>query len=465
VAVFSLAADDARLRTVAGGVADDMTLALTALGIETVARRETAARTREERLERAEALGAALAIDGAAEQIGDDVRITVSILRISDRTVLWSQAFESDAGALEGLRLRAAERGADVVSCGVDVVRRGGHMDTETFSLFLRACAMRRDADRMLELRDLMTRVVEREPDFAYARALLALSAVIAAEEAPAPMQTELFEESREQAQRAIRLNRKAGFAYVVLFSLEPRSNWGERERLLREGVENDELNTAVYNNYGALLSEMGRVSEAVAMVRRSVALDPLSTTQRRHLGYLLFLGGDLHGSREIVDPMSLTYPDDARLWRTRLRLAFWSGDFDIALRMVAASPGDAPTLPCSRAAADALRGAMPAAQAAQRIRACSGDGGMHEEHALMLLSQLGDLDGAFALASDVGPHDPYEAFFAAQTAAMRADPRFMPLMRDLGLLQHWRASGHWPDFCADPELPYRCEAEAARLI
>jgi hypothetical protein len=24
--------------------------------------------------------------------------------------------------------------------------------------------------------------------------------------------------------------------------------------------------------------------------------------------------------------------------------------------------------------------------------------------------------------------------------------------------------AGHWPDFCADPDFPYKCKAEANRL-
>ena len=40
--------------------------------------------------------------------------------------------------------------------------------------------------------------------------------------------------------------------------------------------------------------------------------------------------------------------------------------------------------------------------------------------------------------------------------------PRFMPFARQLGLVGVWEQSGHWPDFCADPKLPYDCRKEAA---
>ena len=46
----------------------------------------------------------------------------------------------------------------------------------------------------------------------------------------------------------------------------------------------------------------------------------------------------------------------------------------------------------------------------------------------------------------------------------MRRDPRFMPLVQRLGLVDYWRSSGHWPDFCSEPGLPYDCKAVAAKL-
>lgn len=468
VAVFPLSGGNSdELQALATGVADDMALALTAMSVETVGRAETAAGSREERIERARELGAAIAVDGAVEQNGDGVRLTVAILRISDRTTLWSQAFDGDASTLPGLRMRAAERSADVLSCGVDVLRkRGGRMETETFSRFLRACGMQRENMRMLEMRDAMTGVVEREPNFAYARALLAMSAAIASNGASEPLRSELRQEARDQAERAIRIDRSVGHAYVALANLMPLSDWSGSERLLQQGLEHDPLNSVVHNNYGGFLYAAGRVSEGLVSVRRGVALDPLSPVKRRMLAYVSFLSGDLNESRAIVDAMYPAYPDDPRIWRARFRIVFWSGDYDAALRMVAASPAEARTLPCWREAVNALRGLAPPARAARRVRECA-EMGFPDDHAVMLLSTFGDLDGAFAIVRRVFDAEGhvYEIVFAPQAAPMRADLRFMELMRDSGLLQYWRDSGHWPDFCSEPGLPYRCEAEAARLL
>lgn len=44
-------------------------------------------------------------------------------------------------------------------------------------------------------------------------------------------------------------------------------------------------------------------------------------------------------------------------------------------------------------------------------------------------------------------------------------DPRSHLYAKRIGLLQYWRRSGQWPDFCFEPDLPYDCKNEAARLL
>src|SRR5262249_21493317 len=93
---------------------------------------------------------------------------------------------------------------------------------------------------------------------------------------------------------------------------------------------------------------------------------------------------------------------------------------------------------------------------------------------ALELLAAGGDLDGAFREAARAitpamldGPSSPASGgvgvLFKPGTASMRRDRRFMALAARIGLVDYWRASGHWPDFCSEPGLPYDCKAEAAK--
>ena len=82
-------------------------------------------------------------------------------------------------------------------------------------------------------------------------------------------------------------------------------------------------------------------------------------------------------------------------------------------------------------------------------------------------LSQAGEVDAAFALIGHLLEVDPGRSriptLFDPANASLRRDPRFMLVADRLGLVDYWRTSGHWPEFCAEPGQPYDCRVEAAR--
>ncbi|WP_395645784.1 adenylate/guanylate cyclase domain-containing protein [Terricaulis sp.] len=464
VAVFSLAAPDGdvALQQLAQGVGEDVANAISAMSVQTVARSETSAATRDERLRRARELDAQFAFDGAAERAGRNVRLTTAIVRVNDGVTVWSSTFDMPAAQIEGLRVRAAERSADVLSCGVSALRqRGAVLDSDVLALFLRACESTRDSP--LEMRDALVQIVEREPRFTLARARLALSSAVASQDAPQPLRSQLLESARTEAQRALREDDRIGESYIALSLIEPERNWSARQALLRRALERDELNGTVNSFYADLLLSMGRVGEALAYDQRGLSLDPLSPSKQRGVAYSLLVTGDSEAARDIVERLAPAWPEHPRLWRARVRMALWSGHYDEVEALLNAPASAARTAgdkACWRHAVQALR--APTSQSAQRVSDCERAGRLPPEQAILLLAQLGDLDAAFAIATKEPQPD---ALFAPQAAPLRADPRFLLLMRDQGLLRYWNLSGDWPDFCRQPGLPYDCATEARRLL
>ncbi len=53
---------------------------------------------------------------------------------------------------------------------------------------------------------------------------------------------------------------------------------------------------------------------------------------------------------------------------------------------------------------------------------------------------------------------------FRPSLREFRHDPRFMAVAKRVGVMDYWVKSGNWPDFCFDPDQPYDCKAEAAKL-
>jgi hypothetical protein len=59
---------------------------------------------------------------------------------------------------------------------------------------------------------------------------------------------------------------------------------------------------------------------------------------------------------------------------------------------------------------------------------------------------------------------DLEDVWFRPALQEFRRDPRFMQLAARSPLLNYWRSTGKWPDFCSEPDLPYDCKKEAAKL-
>jgi hypothetical protein len=85
---------------------------------------------------------------------------------------------------------------------------------------------------------------------------------------------------------------------------------------------------------------------------------------------------------------------------------------------------------------------------------------------AILDLETVGATDAAYATLNakrDLSDFSTDE-LFRSEGAAMLRDARFMPLAARLGLVDYWRSTGHWPDFCFNPLHPYDCKAAAAAL-
>ena len=475
VAVLSFAAaDHAELQGLANGIAEDITTALSAGGIRTLPR--GAAGAREQQLAQARRDRAPFAIEGAIDYPDrDTIHVDISLTRTSDSSRLWSGDLSAarQAGNATAFRHAAAQQAADVMHCAVDAWRElTTPAQAETLSLFLQACAQARSPDR--DVGDALRQVVSQAPSFGLPRAMLALQAARQMQTASVAQRDALRDEARREAERALRDDAYVGEAYVALDIIEQRRNWSRREDVLLEGVEQDEFNAELNSRYASVLAELGRLSDALTYARRASAFEPLSTARRVDVGFALLQSGDTEAARDAANDPALEGEYDRHLWLLRLRVAFWGGSYDDALALLDAPESEVRSSRarlCWRQAVDAMRsvsGSPARASGVRNIVSCARTGDLAAQQTLMMLVDLGNLDEAYALARlrfvDEGLGGE-EILFAPAMRAMRADARFMPLMRDIGLLRHWRLGGRWPDFCREPSLPYQCQAEAQRLL
>jgi hypothetical protein len=259
----------------------------------------------------------------------------------------------------------------------------------------------------------------------------------------------------------------------LALEYLAPLFDWRGRESLLIQGIAADPDLEPLVLLEGRLLSFVGRGRDALAWFRRAHDIDPLRVGDTRTLALGLASDGRVAESQLLVAQMEIQWPD-LRLTRDA---RFWIGVIAGATNEVLTQLNDPAARPrdMDQVSVDAWRGALKAiaskdtkarAGAIKKVTDATAAGSISAGQALTLLAMLGDLDGAFAQAELYAPADPSEPpyLFLPNSAAMRSDPRFMQLATKLGLVVYWRTTGHWPDFCADPGLPYNCQTEANRI-
>ena len=146
---------------------------------------------------------------------------------------------------------------------------------------------------------------------------------------------------------------------------------------------------------------------------------------------------------------------------------------YDAAVLKVLDGPNPPPTfdaveLQITRLLCQARLDPARSAEAAAFMRTHAD--GAHLSQAIQGLVQVGRIDEAFDLAeADLNEirntQDFTSVFFRPFMAKFLASPRFMPLAARLGLVDIWRKTGLWPDYCSGPTAPYDCKAEAAKAM
>ena len=420
-------------------------------------------------------LGADMVFDGTVQGDGKDINVRVHLDDVREHVVLWSGEFHGSAGATEALEASVAAQTGDVLHW-TKIGRSGKvRLDASSLTAFIagrESMSGVRNASEGIALAD-YRKVVAASPDFSWGHSAVAVAEAIQVMRHPESHSSDaLRADALLEAKRALALEPHNGEAWMARAFLAPPVDWQEREALLLQGFAAEPDLDPIALMEGNLLGAVGRGRDALVWFRRAHDINPLWVSGNGLLAFNLALEGHLTESRAVVAQMALQWPDLTKNWRFRTNAL--TGATDDALAQLA-DPAARPTemdlkaLDAYSAAlkVSALKEAAAKAGAVKAVMEAVSTGSLGRGTALTLLAMLGDLDGAFAQAryyKPVPPSAPQYLFLPA-TAAMRSDPRFMQVAANLGLVNYWRSTGQWPDFCSEPGLPYDCRAAAKALM
>lgn len=403
-------------------------------------------------------------ITGSVDRIGEAYVADVQFLDRASGLVLLSVRFEQSASDPGGFEENAALNAAGPIQCALEDRRRFRRpMAPTVFALYLNVCdsiARQGGPQRMLAAAHQLADAVPNEPT---AHAMLGIAqAHVASGMAPAePQEAEKLRlAARASAERALRLDPQTPKAYVArALSYPPGTAWAERERDFRKVQEIDPAMGPGRVPLVLLLREMGRLREAKAGADRAAELaDP-----RTAIGmpaFRVFLDaqtGDLDGARAIIEEIRAKHGVKANSVEYTVGL-WWEPDLARAREIVART-----VQPRDRACAEAHLARVAEGPVSARRGLAPACRQLSTDWRTRMLAREGDLDGAYAEfeANFEALRRNHLFLFYPEMRAFRADPRFMPLARRLGLVDAWAQAGRWPDFCAEPDLPYDCRKVA----
>lgn len=257
--------------------------------------------------------------------------------------------------------------------------------------------------------------------------------------------------------------------AYLAELSLLPNDAYAPALAILDQALRENPASSILLGSRSGLLLSVGRNNEAVTDAKRAAELDPASPVTRNFYIYALANSGRIEAAFDELKMAERFWPGSSDLARTKYVLNSRYGDPAVALSYVDSSAyeGDAQG---ARVYLQARIDPTPANidRAIEVTRAGFRDQPQPAASMMQILGMFGRQKELLDLVLSIPPSQfgpIQDILFRPTMRILWLDPRSLVLAKRLGLLQYWSSSGKWPDFCSQPNFPYDCKKEAARLL
>jgi TolB-like protein len=474
---FGTLSDGPQARHFADSLNDEIVTRLNSNRIQVVSRDDAGTLRGPDHDRKVAELGISLLFDGTVQEDGKAVKVRVHLDDPVRHAVLWSGSVDGPADKSDQLQASIASTIVNVLACSNRALAPAhGLADPDLLSRYLHACDLfvrnSKSRQEISEILASLREVVAKAPGFTPAHSDLAKFAVYLSPGLAPDQAAPLRREAEAEAHKALALDPKSPDAYLALSFLLPRTDWVGREKLLRQGVAADPGWPITNAFLSFMLAEIGRLQEAAMFMQKAATAD-LQLTNWGPFSVRLQCGSGQFepATSELFVELKHNPMDEEVGYGLRGCLKYarrWADLHALAMTSATSNPANRtdPTSPIYDIYVVAEESGKPTDVARARNAALAAPSAKPGAiaPAIETLFVLGFPDDAFALANRYAPRGDSAFLFFTLTAPLRKDPRFMQLAARIGLVDYWRSSGHWPDFCADPTLPYNCRAEANRI-
>jgi tetratricopeptide (TPR) repeat protein len=386
-----------------------------------------------------------------------------------DGALVWSQDFDQGSRTASDLTLQMALTAASVLDCAADAVGDDGRLlPRKSRSLFLSSCSQTAKAP-VYDVQAVaagLSKVVAEAPRFAPAwrRLLIAQANLIDGDQADASDEARL----RTYVAAARRLDPNMPEMTVAESVLVPRTDPVTRLRLIDQAYRDDPDNAEVLIRRTELLEDVGRIRDALYNALEAIQKHPDSPAVLYNYISALAISGQTDFAEQQLRHAEQLWQGTSALEQAQWDFYFRFGDPKTGLQLASERSVSPSMLLFLHARAN------PTDANVEKLISFYMDRSSNSEN-LASLDMLMQAFAQFHREDQLYPivlRWPKAAEFAEMgnvwfrpaLREFRRDPRFMQILARTPLLNYWRTTGKWPDFCSEPDLPYNCMKEAARL-
>jgi len=412
-------------------------------------------------------LGVGNVLEGSVRKSGDQVRITAQLIDTGSGFHLWSENYDRNLADVFAVQDEIARRvaGALKVTLGIGdkELRRGGTENTAAYDHYLLARSLSRQGGLRESARamDEYGQALALDPDFGLAQIGLAQGLITLSSFSPGD-----FAAVRDRAiDHAVEVVPDLPETFWLLAQRHAdRREWQAAEQAQKDMWARSSPNDYSANSaYGEFLFGTGYAREALPYLERARSLDPLVTTSYVALGMAYDALGEKDRAVASFEEMQARVPGvtDALAIMPQFWRLLAAGDVDRARQLFATNQSAPPQPRAANPVAQTVSRVLEAgrqnltdpARALAELRGVYADPAANNPVAManlaLFAAHFGDADLAAQAFGRALLADSRWLQFAWTPILepVRRHAQFKDLMREMKLVDYWRAS-RWPDHC-----------------
>jgi DNA-binding winged helix-turn-helix (wHTH) protein/TolB-like protein/tetratricopeptide (TPR) repeat protein len=297
------------------------------------------------------ALNAESVLDGSLQHHGDQLRVSVRLLRVADGRVLWAHQFDGNVTGILGVQEQISAKVADILSTRLNAAdeaspRLGGTKDSTAYLLYANGrYAVARSTEPSLVLAiGYFDKAIERDPQFALAHVGLADCYMILGVFGMRPP-TETLPRARDAVLKALQIEPRLAGAYGTLghIKMQYDRDWDGAEADFARAIALDPALSEPHLYWGVLLGMRGEPDRGLQELKRAEQLEPLLTVAKTRAASVLYFARRYDEAIAQITE-SLALDDRPGIAHALLgRVYLHTGRYDLALAEFAKTRGPTP--------------------------------------------------------------------------------------------------------------------------